>query len=125
MACPRLETRDGFEMQIGVNHLGHFLLTHLLLDLMRAAPAARIINVSSSAHTMGGLSKKDFMSEKNYNRWFAYGQSKLANILFSRELAKKLKETRITANSCHPGIIKFILLKRKLVFSHASTHIYF
>lgn len=112
MACPRMETKDGFELQIGVNHLGHFLLTHLLLDLLKAAPSARIINVSSAAHKFGGISKNDFMSQKNYNKWFAYGQSKLANILFSRELAKKLRDENITVNSCHPG---------ECIFFHIAT----
>ncbi|KAG5676985.1 hypothetical protein PVAND_006776 [Polypedilum vanderplanki] len=106
MACPRMETKDGFELQIGTNHLGHFLLTHLLLDLLKSVSSSRIINVSSAAHKFGGVSKKDFMSQKNYNRWFAYGQSKLANILFTRELAKRLKDyPNLTVNSCHPGAV--------------------
>ena len=78
--CPYWKTEDGFEMQFGVNHLGHFLLTNLLLDRLKAAPAARIVNVSSSAY--GGakcINFDDINSEQSYNSWAAYCQTKLAN----------------------------------------------
>jgi retinol dehydrogenase 12 len=103
MACPRSLTEDGFEMQIGVNHLGHFLLTNLLLDLLKAGAPSRVVVVSSEAHRMYDINKDDLMSEHSYSRFRAYSQSKLANILFTRELAKRLSGTGITVNCCHPG----------------------
>lgn len=103
MACPKLYTTDGFEMQLGVNHLGHFLLTNLLLDLLKAASPSRIVVVSSVAHKWGRINRDDLMSEKSYNKLTAYGQSKLANILFAKELAKRLEGTGVTTYSCHPG----------------------
>lgn len=105
MAIPKALTKDGFEMQIGVNHLGHFLLTNLLLDMIKKSAPARIINVSSQAHIMGGIKKEDFNSEKSYSKWRVYGQSKTANILFTRELARRLEKDGITANSLHPGAV--------------------
>ena len=100
-------TKDGFEITMGVNHLGHFLLTNLLLDLLRKSSPARIVVVSSSAHQ--SLTKEmkfdNINSEKFYNRWDSYGQSKLANILFARELAKRLEGSGVTVNSLHPGVI--------------------
>lgn len=101
------KTEDGFETQMGVNHLGHFLLTNLLLDLLKKSAPSRIVVVSSSAHW---LMTKDFNfenmnGEKFYHRADAYGQSKLANILFTRELAKRLHGSGVTANSLHPGAI--------------------
>jgi NAD(P)-dependent dehydrogenase (short-subunit alcohol dehydrogenase family) len=105
MACPKAMTKDGFEMQLGTNHLGHFLLTNLLLDLLKASSPSRVIVVSSSGHKLSDINKEDIMSEKSYSKIKAYGQSKLANILFANELARKLKETGVTVNSCHPGIV--------------------
>ncbi|KAG5676989.1 hypothetical protein PVAND_006780 [Polypedilum vanderplanki] len=105
MACKRAQTRDGFEMQIGVNHMGHFLLTHLLLNTLKESAPARIINVSSLYHIFGYINKNDLNSEKHYWRWLAYAQSKLANILFTRELAKRLDGTNITVNALHPGCV--------------------
>ena len=109
MACPYWKTEDGFEMQFGVNHLGHFLLTNLLLDRLKEAPAARIVNVSSGAHGYAmakGINFDDINSEKSYNTMKAYGQSKLANILFTRSLARQLEGTTVTTNSLHPGVIR-------------------
>lgn len=103
MACPKMYTSDGFEMQIGVNHLGHFLLTNLLLDLLKAGSPSRVIVVASVAHTWGTINRDDLMSEKSYKKYTAYGQSKLANILFAFELGKRLEGTGVTAYSCHPG----------------------
>lgn len=105
MACPKLFTSDGFELQLGVNHLGHFLLTNLLLDLLKASAPSRIVVVSSDAHKFGGINKDDLMCEKSYNKYKAYAQSKLANVLFTRELSKKLEGGGITINSLHPGKI--------------------
>ena len=109
MACPYWKTEDGFEMQFGVNHLGHFLLTNLLLDRLKEAPAARIVNVSSLAHKDAkptGINFNDINSEQSYHPWTAYGQSKLANVLFTRSLAKRLEGTRVTTNCLHPGVIR-------------------
>jgi NAD(P)-dependent dehydrogenase (short-subunit alcohol dehydrogenase family) len=105
MACPKLFTADGFEMQFGVNHLGHFLLTNLLLDLMKTSTPSRIVVVSSEAHRITDINREDLLSEKSYSKLKAYGQSKLANILFARELARRLKNTGVTVNSCHPGLV--------------------
>ncbi|UOQ92659.1 SDR family oxidoreductase [Halobacillus shinanisalinarum] len=98
-------TQDGFESQLGVNHLGHFLLTNLLLDNLKAADEARVIVVSSGAHKWGKIYFNDPHFIKNYNVIKGYGQSKLANILFARALANKLEGTNITVNSLHPGAV--------------------
>ncbi|XP_029450218.1 retinol dehydrogenase 13 isoform X3 [Rhinatrema bivittatum] len=105
MRCPHWKTEDEFEMQFGVNHLGHFLLTNLLLDKMKSTGNARIINVSSLAHVIGQIDFDDINWEKKkYNTKEAYCQSKLANILFTQELARQLQGTGVTANSLHPGV---------------------
>ncbi|KAL5487320.1 hypothetical protein EMCRGX_G019909 [Ephydatia muelleri] len=107
MACPYAKTEDGFEMQFGVNHLAHFLLTNLLLDRLKEAPTARIVNVSSIAYRRAkGINFDDLNSEKSYSPFLAYGQSKLANILFTRSLAKRLAGTSVIANCLHPGGIR-------------------
>ncbi|XP_061193007.1 uncharacterized protein LOC133201230 [Saccostrea echinata] len=106
MICPYLKTAEGFEMQFGTNHLGHFLLTNLLLDKIKKSAPARIVNVSSLAHIFTDkINFDDINSEKSYNRTQAYAQSKLANILFSRELSRRLKGTGVTVNSLHPGSV--------------------
>lgn len=102
----RQTTLDGFEMQIGTNHLGHFLLTNLLLDTLKKSGPARIINVSSVGHKWGKMNRNDLQLEKSYSKWPAYFQSKLANVLFTRELAKRLNGTNVTANSLHPGAVR-------------------
>ncbi|XP_037077685.1 LOW QUALITY PROTEIN: retinol dehydrogenase 12-like [Pollicipes pollicipes] len=106
MACPRAETADGFELQLGTNHLGHFLLTHLLLDQLRAAAPARVINLSSLAHTRGQMHFDDLMLTKGYTKWKAYYQSKLANVLFTRELARRLAGSGVTTYAVHPGVVR-------------------
>ncbi|KAG7526193.1 hypothetical protein JOB18_037906 [Solea senegalensis] len=106
MSCPYGKTADGFEMQIGVNHMGHFLLTHLLLDLIKRSAPARIVTVSSMAHSWGVINLDDINSEKSYSKMTAYSQSKLANILFTRSLAKRLEGTGVTAYSLHPGVVQ-------------------
>lgn len=107
MMCPYWKTNDGFEMQFGTNHLGHFLLTNLLLDLMKKTVDSRIINVSSLAHTFGKMNWNDLNWEKNYNPVTAYGQSKLANILFTSELSKRLGDnSNVSTYSLHPGTIR-------------------
>lgn len=107
MAIPRQETVDGFEMQLGVNHLGHFALTGLLLDVIVKTPNARIHNVTSSANLFGSINFDDLNSEKSYSRWDAYGQSKLANVFFTFELHKRLSAAGYDtiANVSHPGLV--------------------
>ena len=105
MMCPFAKTAEGFEMQIGTNHFGHFLLTNLLLDKLKACAPSRIVNVSSYAHRMGKIDFDNLNSENGYNPYTAYGQSKLANVLFTRQLAKRLQGTGVIANSLHPGAV--------------------
>jgi NAD(P)-dependent dehydrogenase (short-subunit alcohol dehydrogenase family) len=99
-------TEDGYEMTFGVNHLAHFLLTNLLLDMLRASAPSRIINVSSGAHMRATLDLDDLQGETRYRGMAAYGRSKLANVLFTNELARRLAGTAVTANSLHPGVVK-------------------
>lgn len=106
MSCPKWQTEDGFEMQFGVNHLGHFLLTNCLLDLLKKSSPSRIVNVSSLAHERGQIYFDDINLDKDYNPWKSYRQSKLANVLFTRELAKRLHGTGVTTYSLHPGVIR-------------------
>lgn len=101
MATPRSTTVDGFEMQLGTNHLGHFALTGRLLPLLLAASAPRVVVVSSAAHRMGRIDFDDLNSERSYERWGAYGQSKLANLLFARELERRVPALLVAA--AHPG----------------------
>ncbi|KAK6492138.1 retinol dehydrogenase 12 [Huso huso] len=103
--CPYSTTTDGFEMQFGVNHLGHFFLTFLLLDLLKQSTPARIINLSSSTHSMGKIQFDDLTSEKSYHPVKAYVQSKLANVLFTRELARRLEGTGVTVYAVDPGVV--------------------
>ncbi|XP_016409623.1 retinol dehydrogenase 11-like [Sinocyclocheilus rhinocerous] len=105
MMCPQWNTEDGFEMQFGVNHLGHFLLTNLLLDLLKKSAPSRVVNVSSLAHETGKIHFDDINLEKNYDAHTSYQQSKLANVLFTRELAVRLKGTEVTTYALHPGVI--------------------
>ena len=102
MALPRRETADGFEMQLGTNHLGHFALTGLLLPLLLKAPQGRVVVVASEAAKWGRMRFDDLMGEKSYFRWTAYGQSKLANLLFARELRRRAAD-RLLVASAHPG----------------------
>lgn len=106
MRCPYWTTDDGFEMQFAVNHLGHFLLTNLLLGKLQRSQPSRIITVSSLAHIRGKIRFDDLQSEKEYSPGPAYAQSKLANLLFTRELSKKLDNTDVTVTAVHPGIVK-------------------
>ena len=108
MMCPYQKTKDGFEMQFGTNHLGHFLLTMLLLDLMKKSAPSRIVNVSSIGHSLGSgkIHFDDINFEKDYSPYEAYFHSKLANVLFTRELSKRLEGSHVTANSLHPGAVR-------------------
>lgn len=101
----RQVTVDGLEQTFAVNHLAGFLLTHLLLDVLKKSAPARIINVSSGAHQMGAIDFEDLQAEKRYTQLKAYSQSKLANVLFTVELAKRLSGTGVTVNAVHPGTV--------------------
>lgn len=107
MAVPRTESEDGFELQFGVNHLAHFALTGLLMELLVGTPGARVHNVSSSANFTGNINFDDLMGEQSYSRYGAYGQSKLANVLFTNELQRRLVAAgyETIANSSHPGLV--------------------
>jgi NAD(P)-dependent dehydrogenase (short-subunit alcohol dehydrogenase family) len=104
----RDETKQGVEQTFGVNHLGHFLLTHLLLDRLKQSAPSRILNLASVGHHMAwrGMRFDDLQSEKRYAGMEVYGRSKLANVLFSRELAKRLAGTGVTVNAVHPGPVR-------------------
>lgn len=105
MALPRRTTADGFEMQLGTNHLGHFALTGLLMPALVARHRSRVVTVSSFAHRMGRLDLDDLMGERRYRAWGAYGQSKLANLLFTGELQRRLDRAHLAvkAMAAHPG----------------------
>jgi NAD(P)-dependent dehydrogenase (short-subunit alcohol dehydrogenase family) len=105
MAPPRRVTVDGFELQLATNHLGHFALTGLLLGRLAAAPAARVVTVSSVLHKGGRIDFDDLQSTETYSRWRAYGQSKLANLLFAFELDRRTRAAglRVTSVAAHPG----------------------
>ena len=107
MMGSRTETADGFETTIGVNHLGHFALTGLLLERLKQSEPARIVVVASRAHRMArrGLDLDDLHNRKGYDKWNVYGQSKLANLLFTLELADKLQGSGVTVNALHPGVV--------------------
>jgi retinol dehydrogenase 12 len=101
----RRVTADGYETTFAVNHLAPFLLTNLLLDKLKKSGPARIVNVASRAHRNQELDFGDLMSERDYRVMRTYGRSKLANILFTRSLARRLAGFNVTANSLHPGLI--------------------
>jgi NAD(P)-dependent dehydrogenase (short-subunit alcohol dehydrogenase family) len=105
MAPPRRRTADGFELQFGTNHLGHFALTGLLLPLMEGREDARVVTLSSTAHKMGRIAFDNLNGDRRYFRWNAYGQSKLANLLFALELDRRLRASNSTVKSlaAHPG----------------------
>jgi NAD(P)-dependent dehydrogenase (short-subunit alcohol dehydrogenase family) len=105
MAPPRQQTADGFELQFGTNHLGHFALTGLLLGQMQGREGARVVTVSSTAHRLGRIRFDDLQGERRYGRWRAYCQSKLANVLFARELDRRLRGggSTVASMAAHPG----------------------
>jgi NAD(P)-dependent dehydrogenase (short-subunit alcohol dehydrogenase family) len=105
MAPPRRETADGFELQLGTNHLGHFALTGHLIDLMQFRPDARVVTLSSNAHKMGRIDFDDPQHVRSYRRWGAYSQSKLANLMFALELDRRLRAAGSSVKSlaAHPG----------------------
>jgi NAD(P)-dependent dehydrogenase (short-subunit alcohol dehydrogenase family) len=115
MAIPRRTTEDGFEMQLGVNHLGHFALTGLLLRRLIESAPSRVVTVSSMVHTRGTMDFDDLQFERRgaYNKWAAYCRSKLANLLFAYELQRRIKDRHpnVMSVACHPG--------------YAATHLQF
>ncbi len=123
MAIPRSETQDGFEMQFGVNHLGHFALTLQLVDIMRETTNARIHCTSSSAAFSASINFDDLMGKENYSRWRAYSQSKLANALFAIELNRRLQNNGypVIANSSHPGLVMTNLQQNSLESSGSPS----
>ena len=98
-------TEDGYEMTFGVNHLGYFLFTHLLLDRIKASTPARIVNVASRAHSRETLNFDDLQHERGYRAFSVYGESKLANVYFTYERAKRLDGAGVTVNCLHPGVV--------------------
>ncbi|XP_043255473.1 retinol dehydrogenase 13-like [Colletes gigas] len=124
MRCPKSYTKEGIEMQFGVNHIGHFLLTNLLLDVLKDSAPSRIVNVSSVAHKRGKIKVKDLNSEEKYNPSDAYAQSKLANVLFTKELAKRLEGTGVTVNAVHPGTVNTEIVRHMTVYKYFITRIF-
>jgi retinol dehydrogenase 12 len=103
----RKVTGDGFEATFATNHLAHFLLTHLLMERLQASGPARVVNVSSEAHRVGSVDfLDDVQAERGYSGMRVYGHSKLANILFTRSLKRRLEGTKVTTNSLHPGAVR-------------------
>ena len=106
MACPFNKTKDGYELQFGTNHLGHFLLTELLLPKLKESAPSRVVIAASAAHAFTGEIRFDKINdEENYDRTKAYGLSKLANIIHAKELNQRVAKDNITVNALHPGVI--------------------
>jgi NAD(P)-dependent dehydrogenase (short-subunit alcohol dehydrogenase family) len=106
VAGRRTLSEDGFELTFAVNHLAPFLLTNLLLERLRASAPARVVTTSSDAHRGGLIDLDDLQGERRWSTWSAYSNSKLANILFTRALARRLEGSGVTANCLHPGVIR-------------------
>ena len=114
MALPRLEQKYGLELQFLTNHLGHFVLIHRLLDRVKEADAGRVVIVSSDGHQLtpkGGIDFDNLSGDAGYSSWRFYGQSKLANVLTSNELARQVEGSRMTSNALHPGVIRTNLIR--------------
>jgi NAD(P)-dependent dehydrogenase (short-subunit alcohol dehydrogenase family) len=116
----RAVSRDGFEMTFAVNHLAHFLLTHLLLPQLRASLEPRIVNVSSIAHTRGSIDWSDLQLTRRYDAYGAYAASKLMNVLFTVDLARRLASPFVAVNALHPGVISTKLLREGFGMSGGS-----
>ncbi len=101
----RKVSKDGFEMTFALNHIGYFLLTNLLLDTLKRGKNPRIVSVSSGAHLVAKINFNDLQLEKKFNGWAAYCTSKLMNVLFTKELSRRLAGTGVTANCLHPGFV--------------------
>lgn len=111
MTSTRRKTSEGFELQFFVNHLAYFLLTGQLMAALKRAPSARIVNVSSTAHSRGEIDFNDLQMEHHYRAYDAYANTKLMNILFTYELAHRLEGTHMTSNCLHPGVIRTGLMR--------------
>ncbi|XP_046339078.2 retinol dehydrogenase 14-like [Haliotis rufescens] len=111
--CPYTKTKDGFEMQMGVNHIGHFLLTNLLTDMLKKSAPSRVVVVTSSLHKRGTIDFDDLQSERFYSKSKSYANSKLANVHFSRELSRQLYGSNVSVYCVHPG----------MVMSNVSRHV--
>jgi NAD(P)-dependent dehydrogenase (short-subunit alcohol dehydrogenase family) len=109
----RVESADGFEMTFALNHLSYFLLTNLLLPLLKASAPARIVNVASDAHNGASIAFDTIQKGEPFSGWRAYQQSKLANILFTYELARRLEGSGVTANTLHPGFVRTNIFRQK------------
>ncbi|WP_432493985.1 oxidoreductase [Kineococcus gypseus] len=123
MAPPFGRTADGFELQVGTNHLGHFALTGLLLPLLLAGDGARVVSVASVAHRFGPLDREDYLSERSYSRWHAYGQSKLSNLLFALELQRRARSAgaALVSTAAHPGLSDTNLWKATPLAPHVPV----
>ena len=117
-------TVDGIETTFAVNHLGYFLLTNLLLETIKSSPPARIVNVSSAAHKSARIDFDDLQNEKRYSGFFVYCESKLANVLFTYELARRLEGTGVTANCFHPGAIATELFRDQNFLVRLGTQLF-
>ncbi|XP_037034308.1 retinol dehydrogenase 11-like [Bradysia coprophila] len=118
-------TKDGHEIVLASNYLGHFLLTNLLLDILKSSAASRIVNVSSTLHRYGKIVRDDLHAEREYKVGQVYANSKLANMLFSRELAKRLDGSSVTSNSLHPGIISTEISRNYPTFSAMAPFVFY
>jgi len=124
MNIPKYEkTKDGYETTLQANHLGHFLLTNLLLEVIKSSAPSRIVNVASFVAKDGHINFLDINTSNPYDKWKAYTQSKLANIIFTNYLAKKLEGTGVTVNSVNPGFVQTDLLKTSATISFASKFV--
>ena len=119
----RRETPEGHEMQLFVNHLAPFMLTHLLIDRIRESAPARIINIASTAHSSGTIDFDDIQHERGYKGYKAYADTKLMNVVFTYELARRLEGTGVTANCVHPGVIHTNLLSNFSFVLNALFHL--
>lgn len=116
----RQETVDGLELTFATNHMSYFIITNLLLANLKAAPGARIISTASAAHEMGALNFDDLQMKRGWTTFGAYGASKLCNILFTRELAKRLQGSGVAANCFHPGFVASGFGKNNGVLAHVA-----
>jgi len=115
-------TPEGFETQFFVNHLAYFMLTCLLIDVLRASAPSRVVNMSSTAHSSGFIDFDDLQLARRYTGWQAYANTKLANVMFTYELARRLEGTGVTANCVHPGVIHTGLLRHYSRVLNALFH---
>jgi retinol dehydrogenase-12 len=125
MMCPKSKTEDGFEMQFQVNYLGHFLLTLLLINLLKKSSNPKIINVSALLHHIAVIDFNDINLDNNYSPLLSYARSKLAQILFTSELSRRLSETKINVYCLHPGIIETELVRHRDKDSFSSKFMRF